>query len=118
MRRYRTVLSLLLGWVFLIQGLAVSAAPLALPEPAALAASAEAPCHGDMAATDSDSADMPCCDDSCPDMTHCVLAQPAVLPQAGVAIERPQTSPHAGPLLQASSHPRSGLLRPPIALHA
>lgn len=118
MRRCRPLLSLLLGLLFLVQGLAVAAAPLptaALDAPAAMQ-DAMPPCHADAAAAASPSDPAPCCHADCPDMTHCALSQLLTAPEFALALIGPVSAPAALPPPQASSHPSGSPLRPPIHL--
>lgn len=122
MDRFRTLLSMFLGLVLLVQGFAVSAAPrTALAAGAAVAVSimADMPCHGQMATQ----ADEPgkqhpsCCNENCPDMTTCTLGHLA--PVATVSLFLPQSARAERGLTTAVTAARvsGSLLRPPIVLH-
>ncbi|HEY1077177.1 MAG TPA: hypothetical protein VGE51_10855 [Fontimonas sp.] len=120
MRRTRTLLSVLLGLMLLVQGVAVSAAPYENFADAAstqLAAPQDPPCHGGMSG-ESAPQHPSCCDASCPDMTSCALGHLATaidrfalaLPPATPTVQRPTP-------VQAASGPLATPLRPPISLH-
>jgi hypothetical protein len=118
MKRHRMWLSLLLGLVLLVQGVAVSAAPdiASKSDTVAMTVGADMPCHGqmgDQASNDSAS----CCDAQCPDMTSCMLGHLALIAHFQL------TTPHAPaelpgliPIRILTRFPSSPL-RPPIALH-
>ncbi|HXG28515.1 MAG TPA: hypothetical protein VNJ47_06690 [Nevskiales bacterium] len=117
MKRLRKALSLLLGAVLLVQGYALSAAPLPADTSKPVASlAADMPCHGAADQT-ADNADAACCGSDCPDMTACLLGQLAVTACFAFEPSRaPGERPDAGPstlLIQ----PPAALLRPPIALH-
>lgn len=122
MKRFRTLLSVLLGLVLLVQGFAVSAAPRAkLPAetPASASVMADMPCHGQTAMHADDAGKKPpsCCNENCPDMTTCALGHLASV--ATVSLALPQsalTERRLTPVL-AASRTLSSLLRPPIVLH-
>lgn len=118
----RTLLSVLLGLVLLVQGLAVSAAPHASPMDtvASLPATAHMPCHAQNAdAADTQAAAKPsCCDASCPDMTSCALGHMAVSAPTGIAPLPANAAEYPVPASVLVSHPLRSPLRPPIAIHA
>lgn len=122
MNQIRTLLSMFLGLVLLVQGLAVSAAPrVSLAEDAAkVSAMAELPCHGQMAASlDETGEPQPsCCDENCPDMTTCVLGHLASAAVVSLDLMRPAPAEHGFTPVIAVSRRAASLLRPPIALHA
>lgn len=119
MKRYRTGLSVLLGLVLLVQGVAVSAAPYAMlfdPDPVAMAMDDDMPCHGQ---ADDQSVNDPasCCDADCPDMTSCMLGHLA--PGAHfqlTTLHSPDELPGLVPIRIITRSPPA-LLRPPITLH-
>jgi hypothetical protein len=120
MKRHRTVLSVLLGLVLLVQGVAVAAAPYAMfidSDPAAMTMDADMPCHGqadDQAVNDPAS----CCDADCPDMTSCMLGHLAINTSFQLTtVHSPDTAPHLAPV-RVISHSPPTLLRPPITLHS
>ncbi|SFF66835.1 hypothetical protein SAMN04488120_12112 [Fontimonas thermophila] len=118
MNRLRTGLSVLMGLVLLLQGLAVSAAPHArrAEVTAALAAAADPPCHRQKAPA---KAEPPasCCDEDCPHMARCLLGQLAPAVTLCMSVPPPaRTEPGAASLFSTSPLPRA-LLRPPIPLH-
>lgn len=122
MNRFRTLLSMFLGLVLLVQGFAVSAAPRAkLPAeaPASVSALADMPCHAQKAVKSDDSGkqDPSCCNENCPDMTTCALGYLAFVATMSVVMPQPaRAEPSFTPAL-AVSRTLSSLLRPPIARH-
>lgn len=116
----RTLLSVLLGLVLLLQGFALSAAPLGLPDAEMTQAAADTPpCHGAQPPqTDADGSTLSCCDADCPDMTRCALGHFAAAPQPAApgahapVTPRPEASAIVAPERRAAS-----LLRPPITFH-
>lgn len=122
MNRFRTLLSLLLGLVLLVQGFAVSAAPRAkLSEgvPASASVMADMPCHGQEAMKQDDSGkqDRACCGASCPDMTTCALGHLASATPVTVALPpAAQAESHVAPFY-VEARTLNSPLRPPIALH-
>ena len=119
MKRYRTGLSVLLGLVFLVQGVAVSAAPYAKSSKAdavVMTMDADMPCHGQM---DDRIANDPatCCNADCPDMSSCMLIHLAIHARFQLnADHSPDAVPHLVPARVISQFPPS-LLRPPISLY-
>lgn len=119
MKRYRTLLSVLLGLVLLLQGLAVSAAPyIAAAAPAEAEMAMDMPCHGQMSEK-AGKQDRSCCSSTCPDMTTCALGHLA----ASVSVIFEALSPvthaeHSFTLIGAVSTSPTTLLRPPISLHS
>lgn len=109
MRRYRTLLSALLGLVFLLQGMAVSAAPLA----------ADTPCHVPQAETAdaTDSQEYPCCDAGCPNMSSCALGHIAAMSVLSVVLPAAARTEHAFTPVHLVSRTLVSPLRPPITLH-
>jgi hypothetical protein len=119
MKRHRTGLSLMLGLVLLVQGVAVSAAPSALfidADPVVMTMDSDMPCHGqmdDQAVNDSSS----CCDADCPDMTSCMLGQLAINASFQLTtLYTPDAVPHLVPAPAIIRSPPT-FLRPPITLH-
>lgn len=129
MRRFRVLLSLLLGLSLMTQGMAVAVAA-AGPAPMQMTSSMDSM---DMSA---DGHDMPCMDmpdhsmpEKCPakccdgkvclDMTSCAQAQPAIsayrlsMVYASVEHDAPMS-----PALTVAESPPTSLLRPPITFHA
>lgn len=122
MKRYRTLISVLLGVVLLVQGAAVSAAPRAKlsAEVSALAsAMADMPCHAQkaMTADDPGKPDHSCCNASCPDMTTCALGHLASVGTVSVALPQDARAELSFTAVRVTSRTASSLLRPPIALH-
>lgn len=124
MNRYRTFLSVALGLVLLLQGLAVSAAPHVWAQERGSTVSVAAtgmPCHAQAGdATDAQAAPLegPCCNAACPDMTSCALSHMAVsLPAAVTRLSAASVLFTGLEPVPVSQPPRS-LLRPPIPLHA
>lgn len=118
MSRLRSCLSPLIGLLFLVQGFAVSAAPMkAVSAPGEIRAgqvlAPGAHCAGSMMKGAAGS----CCDQGCPDMSSCAFAHIAV-----AAVVVPVFSPVLAPRIAARvaaprpSEPQS-LLRPPISSH-
>ncbi|MGH8458602.1 MAG: hypothetical protein ACRESV_04575 [Nevskiales bacterium] len=119
MKRHRTLLSVLLGLVLLVQGVAVSAAPLAMFSESGqttVSMNADMPCHGqmdDQAVTDPAS----CCDADCPDMTSCMLGHLAFANTVHASTPHsPDEFQQLIPVRVITRAP-SSLLRPPITLH-
>ncbi len=122
MNRNRTLLSMLLGLVLLVQGFAVSAAPRAsLSEDAAVTVNvmADMPCHGQMTAQADETGDQhsSCCDENCPDMTTCALGHLASVATVSLAMPQPARAERGFTPVLALSRTSGSLLRPPIALH-
>lgn len=120
MKRFRTLLSVLLGLVLLLQGLAVSAAPyakMADPAEAEMAMDMEMPCHGQMsdkAGTQKRS----CCNSTCPDMTTCALGHIAAsIDVMTVALSPAAYAEHSFTAVHAATRSLTTPLRPPISLH-
>jgi hypothetical protein len=97
MRRYRTLLCALLGLVFLLQGMAVSAAPTM---------TADTPCQ-----------DYSCCDAACPNMSTCALGHIAAPPVLPLALPAAARTEHAFTPVRVISRTLASLLRPPITFH-
>lgn len=118
MKRYRTLLSVLLGLVLLLQGLAVSAAPYPkVPDPVEAEMAMEMPCHGQMSEK-SGKQQRSCCDSTCPDMTTCALGHIVATIEILTVTGSPAT--HAEPrftIAQATTRALTTPLRPPISLH-
>ena len=120
MRRHRTLVTLLLGLILLVQGYAVAAAPYVgapAPAQAEMAAMADMPCHAHMA-KDAAKQTPACCDSDCPNMTTCLLGHLAVMPPAPQLQPLPDTSRSSllpAPTKQARLS--SPVFRPPIRLH-
>ena len=115
MKRWRKEASLVLGLVFLIQGIAAFAGPATQAQPEHAPISAEMPCHGKPAPADQDHGS--CCGPDCPNMVGCLLVHIAMA--ADAAFVTPH-SPAEVPLLvtpRATSLDPPLLLRPPITLH-
>lgn len=122
MKRFRTLLSVLLGLVLLVQGFAVSAAPRAkLPAeaPASASVMADMPCHGQtaMQADDAGKQHPSCCNENCPDMTTCALGHLASVATESVTLPQPARAERIFTPVLAISRTLNPLLRPPIALH-
>ncbi len=119
MKRYRTLLSVLLGLVLLVQGVAVAAAPYAMlfdADPVVMTMDADMPCHG-QAASDSEQSGSSCCDAVCPDMTSCMLGHLAINASFQLTtVHSPGELPGLIPVRIIAQSPPS-LLRPPITLH-
>ena len=111
MQTLRPILTALLGLTLWVQGLAIAAAPVAVPdEPAAM----EMPCHGDAKTAPCD-----CCDGDCPDMASCVIgsffAAAPVAPAPLAVNARATATPYGWSLKTAVL---SLPVRPPIIFHA
>jgi hypothetical protein len=122
MKRFRTLLSVLLGLVLLVQGFAVSAAPHAKPSegaPASASIMADMPCHAQKAMQQDDSGkqDRACCNASCQDMTTCALGHLASVATVSVVLPQAARADRGFTPVLAASRTLSSLLRPPIALH-
>lgn len=117
MKRYRTLLTMLLGLVLLLQGLAVSAAPYAkVPAPAESEMAMEMPCHGQMAETSGKQVPS-CCSLTCPDMTTCALGHiVAAIDVITVALSPVAHAEHSFTAVHAVSRSLTTPLRPPISL--
>lgn len=119
MHRYRTLLSVLLGLVLLLQGYAVSAAPRAMLADVAgseTIAMADMPCHGQM--TDPADQQLPsCCDVECPDMTSCALGHIAAATIPSMTLPQPVREALAFTPGRVASRTLTSPLRPPIAVH-
>jgi hypothetical protein len=120
MKRHRTWLSVLLGLVLLVQGMAVAAAPYAMlfgSDPVAMTMDADMPCHGQQAVSDSGQSGSSCCNADCPDMTSCMLGHLAINASFHLTTEHsPDEVLHLVPV-RVISHSPPILLRPPITLH-
>lgn len=118
MKRHRTLVSILVGLVLLLQGWAVAAAPRAhLPQAASLDAMADMPCHArssDQKPGVDGTVKPSCCNADCPDMTTCALGH--FVSVVTFALDTPRAhvpAPVALSARQASAAP-AFLLRPPI----
>jgi hypothetical protein len=120
MQRHRTLVSLLLGLILLVQGYAVSAAPVAQVRAAAMtgmAAMADMPCHAKMAKGSAKQMP-PCCNADCPDMTTCMLGHLAVTAPASQLPPLPDVAPSSWlPPPAKLAQQSSPVFRPPITLH-
>lgn len=127
MRRYRTSLSVLLGLVLLVQGVAVSAAQCEMfmdkPVPVEMTGAASGmPCHGQAGEASHDTTaatqdTQSCCGDDCPNMASCMLGHLAPGASFQMSTEhQPDALPRLVPACLVVHSPTS-LLRPPIALH-
>ncbi len=125
MKRDRKSLSLLLGLVLMVQGVAVSAAPCTMTHEAPDAATsvsmdADMPCHGqkdEAPAAATSNADLSCCGSDCPNMGNCMLGHAAINPGFLMTTDHsPDVAPRLVPVRVISLSP-SSLLRPPISLH-
>ena len=116
MKALRPALHALVALSLLVQGVAVAAAPLMAPKPAAEArAMADMPCHGQEQASKT-TAPCDCCDGTCMDMAHCAFAHvAAVLPSAGLALAAVREGAIAAPTPFAESVTLPSRLRPPIS---
>jgi hypothetical protein len=129
MTRIRTHISILLGLLLLVQGMAAAAAPVmamtsAKAQVTAIAertAEAEMPCHKQQAEpvkADETRPACPCCDGDCPDMQACAGAQPAMA--SAIRLDLPRLKPAMPAPIEVSLaiHRTSSLLKPPISLQA
>lgn len=122
MKRHRTLLSVLLGLVLLVQGYAVSAAPHAKLSDAAgalVTAQVKTPCHAQQADMEDAAGEQqrPCCNVGCPDMTTCALGHIAAAAVMSVALPQAAHAEIAFAPVHAVSRMLSLPLRPPITLH-
>ncbi len=113
----RPILSVALGLGFLVQGVAVAAAPYALPANPAAAeqAAMDVPCHG-AAPVQANAHD--CCDAGCADMASCALGHLAAAPVTPL-----QLNPARQAAVTTATWPLKTAvppfpLRPPISFHA
>lgn len=120
MKRYRTLLTVLLGLVLLLQGLAVSAAPYAKvadPAEAEMAMDMEMPCHGQMSEKSGKQV-RSCCSSTCPDMTTCALGHiVAAIDVMTVTLPPAAHAEHGFTVVHTTSQSLTTPLRPPISLH-
>ncbi len=129
MTRIRTHISILLGLLLLVQGMAAAAAPVmamtsAKAQVTAIAeqtAEAAMPCHEQKAETvkaEAAKPACPCCDGDCPDMQACSGAQPAMA--SAIRLDLARLKPAMPTLIEVSVaiHRTSSLLKPPIFLQA
>jgi hypothetical protein len=124
MKRHRTGISVLLGLVLLVQGVAVSAAPCSMVHETPDAASvmtmdADMPCHGqaDESVVAEVANDLSCCDIDCPNMGNCMLGHAAINASFALTSEHsPDAVPSQVPVQVIAQAPVS-LLRPPISFH-
>ena len=121
MKRYRTLISVLLGLVLLVQGFAVSAAPRASLSSAATAHAemqmkGDAPCPMMMGEASGKQAPS-CCNATCPDMTTCALGHIAAISVFSVALPATAQIHPQFSLVLAVARTSTSLLRPPISLH-
>ena len=112
MQTLRPILTALLGLTLWVQGLAIAAAPVDMPdEPDA---AMEMPCHGEAASAPCD-----CCDGDCPDMASCVIghffAASPHLPVPATALAQAAAATGGWSLKTAVL---SLPVRPPIRSHA
>ncbi len=111
---------MLLGLVLLVQGVAVSAAPVFGPDLATMTMDSDIPCHGqmdDQAVSQAVSNPASCCDADCPDMTSCMLGHLAIAAHFQLTtLHSPDAVPHMIPA-RIITHSPPSLLRPPITLH-
>lgn len=120
MKRYRPLLSVLLGLMLLVQGFAVSAAPKAKwPDAAHVqnAAQAEMPCHAQKAvkvkSEQTSKSDRSCCNAGCPDMSTCALGHFTIASKLSVVLPNADRAmPSFTPVRIVVRAPTS-LLRPP-----
>lgn len=122
MKRFRTLLSVLLGLVLLVQGFAVSAAPHAKPSegaPASASVMADMPCHAQktMKQDDSGKQDRACCNASCPDMTTCALGHLAAVATVSVGLPQAARAERRFTPVRVATRTLNAPLRPPIAFH-
>lgn len=122
MKRFRTLLSVLLGLVLLLQGFAVSAAPrakLTAEAPASASVMADMPCHAQKAVKSDDSSKQgrACCNVGCPDMTTCALGHLASVATVSVALPLVARAERSFTPVRVATRTLNTLLRPPIALH-
>lgn len=124
MKRFRTLLSVLLGLVLLVQGFAVSAAPRAKvsgkSESVESGVMADLPCHGQkaMKADDASKQYRACCNENCPDMTTCALGHLATVPMLSVALAQPVREAPSVISVRIVTRTFASPLRPPISLHS
>lgn len=118
MKRYRTLISILMGLVLLLQGWAVAAAPRAhLSQVASLEVMADMPCHArssDQKPGAGGTEKPSCCNADCPDMTTCALGH--FVSVVTFTLNSPRADVPAPVLLvvrEISAAP-AFLLRPPI----
>ena len=122
MKRHRTLLSVVLGLVLLVQGVAVAAAPYDLvtdSDPVAMTMDSGMPCHEQgQKADDAAQGGSSCCDADCPDMTSCMLSHVAINASFQlVTAHSPDVVPGLVPV-RVLTHSPPTLLRPPITLHS
>lgn len=119
MKRYRTLISVLLGLMLLVQGFAVSAAPRAMQADAThaeMTAKSEMPCHMKMG--DSSGKQLPsCCNASCPDMTTCAFGHIAAVPVISLVLPETGREMSGFTSVRILTRTATSLLRPPITLH-
>jgi hypothetical protein len=123
MKRYRTGISVLLGLVLLVQGVAVSAAPCTMihesaADAAVMTMDADMPCHGQEEEVVAEAAnDQSCCDIDCPNMGNCMLGHAAINASFLLtSVHSPDAVPSQAPVPVIAQAPVS-LLRPPISFH-
>ncbi len=118
MNRLRQLLGPWLAALLLLQGVAVSAAPIAAAAPAAhTATEAAPPCHGQAPANPAPSDAASCCGDQCADMTHCLLGHLAVASRFELSELRAPDERAIRPVFPVIAPAPPVLLRPPIRLH-
>lgn len=127
MRRFRVLLSLLLGLSLMTQGMTVAVASVSPPMEADMSMSMDMEMSADTPCMDMDMSDQgmsekcptKCCDGkACADMSRCVQAQPAMTSYR-LAMVYSRIAPQA-PITEAlvlAVGPPTTLLRPPISLH-
>lgn len=119
MKRFRTLLSVLLGLVLLLQGLAVSAAPhakMADVAKAELTVKTDMPCHTQKA-DPAGQQDRSCCNADCPDMTSCALSHIATMAVMPLALPRAARAEPTFTQARAVAPTLTSPLRPPITSH-
>lgn len=122
--RNRSLLSVVLALVMLIQGAVVAASPWSLPEGHATSpATAEAmpPCHRPATApdreTDAKSTVPSCCDARCPSMSTCFLACWVVASTPNLSVEAVAGAQPPFVLAVRATLTLPSPLRPPIVSH-
>ena len=120
MRRAKAAVNILVGLLFLAQGVAVAASPIVKTKAAEPTAAMQMHCHPSQDAPAQPQKSCPC-HHACPAMAHCgscVLASPAIGFAAPAMEAAPvgafQTLPEEGAVPSAVP---SSPLRPPISLH-
>ena len=120
MRHLKTAINILVGLLFLAQGVAIASSPVMKPKAAEPTAVAQMHCHMSQDQALADPQKSCTCHHACPAMASCSLCTPALLaigsaaPAMGAASIGAVQTPEDGAVLSAAP---SLPLRPPILLH-